>query len=119
MAIKLLFLLIVTEGLVELWFEAAPVLWIKEHLIRFTPFLYSNSKGKHPFECEYCSSVWIAGFVSLCNYSFQFIETKSIFFHFLLWIFLHRGSNLWHELFSYVRDLQRDILVSRKRNNAT
>jgi hypothetical protein len=106
--LKLLFLAVLTETLVELVFKAAPLQPIRRRLITLTPWARSQEQG-HLLECKYCLSVWIALFVVLiaefCNaYSLTFLAIALI---------VHRISNFVHLTLSTLRDIQLDMRLKR------
>lgn len=105
--LKILIMVIVTEGLTQLFFEAAPLQGIRRFLIRFTPFFRID--GRHVFECKYCTSVWVS---VLTVYMYFNIE-NSIITVFCMFIVLHRLSNFLHLGFSLLRDIQLDKRASR------
>lgn len=96
---------IATEALVQLFFEAAPIQWLRNILIRITPYLYSKSRDEHLFECKYCTSVWFA-FIVFFTYDYLY--------YLYAFIAIHRLSNYMHLIFGIIRDKQLDIRIKRR-----
>lgn len=105
-------LMVVTcEALVQLWLHAAPIQGIRRWLIKATPFLYSAEPETHLLDCPYCLSVWV-GFLMMMLYRYM---DSMVFMLFVGALAVHRLSNFLHLVFSFVRDLQMDIRVNRRR----
>jgi hypothetical protein len=106
---RMIFLAILTEALVELFFKAAPLERLRIWLIRRTPFFDTRSQG-HLLMCKYCVSVWMGAAV-WCSY---------IYLNFLPFqlaacsVVLSRFSNYIHLLFSTSRDYQINKRLERK-----
>jgi hypothetical protein len=101
-------LMIACEALVQLWFKAGPLQPLRKALMRFTPFLYSQSQEDHLLDCPYCCSVW-AGFLLLSGY----VWLPTFTYYLAIGLAIHRLSNHFHLVFSYIRDLQFDRRVKR------
>jgi len=107
-----LFIVVSCEALVQLWFTAAPLQWIREVVIATTPFLYSKKQGTHLLNCRYCVSVWIGLLITVLYYS---MNSKAFIFTITV-LSVHRLSNFLHLIFSLLRDRQIDIRVARSNN---
>jgi len=100
---KLLFLIILTEALVELICKA-------EILER--PRNYVKSWGwftRNLLECYYCTSVWVGLIVA----PLYFMISNTLLFVFCIGIVIHRLSNYLHLLFSILRDHQITTRINR------
>ena len=100
---------VAVEALVQLWFHAAPLQWLRRAGVRFTPFLYSKEDQTHLFNCPYCVSVWVGASVTIL---FQ-CASRDVFILFCFFLSVHRLSNFLHMAFSYLRDKQVDLRVAR------
>lgn len=98
----LLIIVLATEAFVNLCFYGAPLIPIREWLLRKTPFL-TTSYG-HLLECKYCLSVWVAGIFYMAS---PWITPLLVIFA------IHRLANFIHLIFSYLRDVQFDRRIKR------
>ena len=92
----------------QLWFYAAPLQGIRFYLVKWTPFLYSESQQTHLLNCKYCCSVWAAILLVILFY-----VSSDVFLFTVLILTFHRISNFLHLIFSYLRDKQIDLRVDR------
>jgi hypothetical protein len=97
------------EALVQLWFDAAPLLHVREWTIDHTPFLYSKMQEKHLLRCKYCMSVWVAFCLTLLYFTYE-----SMYMLIVIFLSVHRLSNFLHLVFSLCRDRQIDLRVARR-----
>lgn len=104
----LLLYVVACEAIVNLWFHAGPLAKIREITVRSTPSLTIEDYG-NLFECPFCISVWVAIVLSVLYTSVP--ESK----YFILVLVIHRLSNHFHLIFSYLRDKQLDLRVNRNR----
>lgn len=103
MLVKILMLVIVTEALVELICKAEilehPRCWLKSRYWFFKELL----------DCPYCTSVWMGMFMALTLLSDNTYLLIGIY-----GISLHRLSNFLHLVFSWIRNLQFNVVLNRK-----
>lgn len=109
MIIKILALALLTEALVELFFNAAPLQGIRTWLIKKMTWLRSEEQG-HLLECKYCTSVWIGACVILLA-TFADCQVLRIASAALI---VARISNYVHLLYSTARDAQINMRLTRK-----
>ena len=102
--------IVATEALVQLWFYAAPLQWLRGFLVSSTPFLFSAKQNTHLLNCQYCVSVWIGFLVSIIYF------TTDFYIYIVMPLTVHRLSNFLHLVFSLIKDKQIDLRVSRNRN---
>ena len=107
--IRMIFLCILTEALVELIFTAAPLQGARAWLIKKTPFLVSIEQG-HLLECKYCTSLWIAAAVitmaTYADYPATRLASAALV--------ISRLSNYAHILIGWIRDVQINKRLERK-----
>ena len=106
--IRILYLAILTEALVELFFKAAPLQGIRAWLIKKTPALRSEEQG-HLLECKYCMSIWIATGIVLLAMLFDHLVLLPL----AGVIIVARVSNYAHLLYSALRDAQINSRLKR------
>jgi hypothetical protein len=110
--VTVLVLLVITcEAMVQLWFWAAPLQYIRQKLIKFTPFLYSTDQDTHLLDCKYCVSVYCG---LICAFLYLIFDNIMVQL-FVIAMTVHRVSNWLHLVFSFIRDKQFDIRVNRRR----
>lgn len=109
MFLKIILLMIFTEGIVELIFKSSPLYKLRYIIMDMTPFLHSDEFDYHLLECKYCTSFWI----SCLSAFFYFHLQNKIIFYFILIIVIQRLSNYIHLLFSIIRDFQLNIRIKR------
>ena len=104
----MIFLCILTEALVELFFKAAPVQGVRTWLVKKTPCLRTEEQG-HLLDCKYCTSVWIgAGVLLLATFAdCQALRIASAA------LVIARLSNYAHLLYSTARDAQINMRLTR------
>lgn len=99
---KMIFCLIAAEALTQLICKAEifdkPREFIKS-MSTFTNRLLS---------CPYCISVWVATFVIVLYYYWNYS------FYFVIMLTIHRGSNLFHNIFRIVENYKIDQILKRK-----
>ena len=106
--IRILYLVILTEALVELFFKAAPLQEIRTWLIKKTPWLRCADQG-HLLECKYCSSIWIAA----CVLPLAMLLDKPGARLIAGIVIIARLSNYTHILYSVLRDAQINMRLKR------
>ena len=109
MLLKVIYLALVTEALVELIFKAAPLQGARAWFIRSTPFLRSEDQG-HLLECKYCTSIWIGAGVLL---GAHFLDCQASRLGSAALI-VARLSNFAHLVVSSIRDAQINKRLERK-----
>lgn len=107
--IRMIFLCILTEALVELFFKAAPLQGIRAWLIKKSPALRAGNQG-HLLECKYCTSLWIAGGVVLLAWLADCQGTRLA----AAALIVARLSNYAHTLIGWIRDAQINKRLERK-----
>lgn len=107
--LRILYLAILTEALVELVFKAAPLQGIRIWLIKKTPILRSTEQG-HLLECKYCTSVWIAIAIVIAAAAAENTYTTILGAA----LVIARVSNYVHSTVSWIRDLQINLRLERK-----
>lgn len=107
-SLDIIILTVACEALVQLWLHAGPLQPGRNVLRRITPFLYSESQETHLLDCSYCVSVYV-GFLVLAGY----VWLATFTYYLALGLAIHRLSNHFHLVFSYIRDLQFDRRVNR------
>lgn len=107
--IRMIFLCILTEALVELFFKAAPLQGIRTWLIKKSPWLHTEIQG-HLLNCKYCTSVWIAAGVVLLAWLADCQGTRLA----AAALIVARLSNYAHILMGWIRDAQINKRLERK-----
>jgi hypothetical protein len=97
------------EALVQLWFNAAPLQPIRRLIIKITPFLYSKNQRTHLLNCPYCISVWVGFLITVVLF------TSNWCLYIVIALAIHRISNFLHLIFSWIRDKQLDLRVTRNK----
>ena len=100
--ILIIFSVIVTEAITELlvkseFFKPLRAWFFKRKKNKFFKFVHTL------LDCGYCTSVWIAFFVSISLINLSFICGKLGWF--VAWMLVHRLSNLLHFCIDRVRGL--------------
>ena len=108
MLTRIIFLAILTEALVELFFTAAPLQNVRSIIIKKTPWLRSIERG-HLLECKYCMSIWIGAFVVI----FTIVADCNMTRLFATAVIVARGSNYAHTMIGFLRDLQINSRLKR------
>jgi hypothetical protein len=108
---RLLLLPIACEAIVQLWFHAAPLQGVRQWIIKSTPFLVSKQQDTHLMDCKYCISVWAGALVMILYYYMDY----PVVMYSLGALIIHRLSNYYHLVFSWIRDLQWDVRINRNK----
>ena len=109
MIIKILVLAILTEALVEIFFNAAPLQGIRAWLIKKTPVFDSSEQG-HLLNCKYCTSVWTGAAIVLLAALADTALTRTL----ATMIIVARSSNYIHQIYSILRDCVINMRLNRQ-----
>ena len=115
--IELLFLILLVEAITEIltksniFYPLRKYIFIKSANSKILKFLHDL------LDCGYCTSVWVGFFVAILFKDLELLFNVGWLNLLVLWLILHRGSNLVHTLIDLVSLKKEKLDLQEKEEN--